>query len=183
MRRAAALSKSAMGIKRLASPATSIRQESKALTILFKNSKTPLLRDEGGFTGRVVPKTPAVPESVPAPYVMKPFEAKLNYNGKPWSTVHLEVGHNEIGDAEEADYYIAPDIVEMFRRVELPDLEPVALMPLCHQIPQKLHGLTEPESKRRGNRPRTRQANMRKTFLLSAQTSLASRYSQEQQLG
>lgn len=101
-----------------------------------------------GFTGRVVPKTPAAPQGVPAPYVMKPFEVKLSYNGKPWSTVRLEVGHNEIGDAEEADYYIAPDIVAMFRRVGLPDPKPVALMPLCHQISQKLHGLTEPGSKR-----------------------------------
>lgn len=101
-----------------------------------------------GFTGRVVPKMPATPEGVPAPYVMKPFEIKLSYNGKPWSTVRLEVGHNEIGDAEEADYYIAPDIVEMFRHVGLPDPEPIAFMPLRHQISQKLHGLTEPKSKR-----------------------------------
>ncbi len=36
----------------------------------------------------------------------------------------------------------------MFRRIGLPDPEPVALMPLSHQIAQKLHGLTEPESKR-----------------------------------
>ena len=100
-----------------------------------------------GFTGRVVPKKPAVPAGVPAPYVMKPFEVKLSYNGKPWSTVRLEVGHNEIGDAEEADYRIAPDIVAMFRRIGLPDPEPVALMPLSHQIAQKLHGLTEPKSK------------------------------------
>lgn len=100
------------------------------------------------FTGRLVRKQPATPKDVPTAYVMQPFEVKLDYNGKPWNTVRLEVGHNEIGDAEIADYYIAPDIVKMFRKVGLPDPAPIALMPLCHQISQKIHGLTEPRSKR-----------------------------------
>ena len=28
---------------------------------------------------------------------------RLSYLGKPWCTVPLEVGHNEIGDAHDAD--------------------------------------------------------------------------------
>ncbi|MDR2672429.1 MAG: nucleotidyl transferase AbiEii/AbiGii toxin family protein [Coriobacteriales bacterium] len=101
-----------------------------------------------GFTGRLVTKSPASPDGVPAPYVMQPFEIKLNYNGKPWSTVRLEVGHNEIGDAEEADLFISPEIVDMFTRIGLPEPAPIALMRIHHQIAQKIHGLTEPESKR-----------------------------------
>ncbi|MEG2628421.1 MAG: nucleotidyl transferase AbiEii/AbiGii toxin family protein, partial [Raoultibacter sp.] len=49
------------------------------------------------FTGRLVRKQPATPKDVPTAYVMQPFEVKLDYNGKPWNTVRLEVGHNEIG--------------------------------------------------------------------------------------
>jgi hypothetical protein len=101
-----------------------------------------------GFTGRLVTKTPASPDGVPTPYVMQPFEIKLNYNGKPWSTVRLEIGHNEIGDAEEADLFISPEIVDMFTRIGLPGPAPVALMRIHHQIAQKIHGLTEPESQR-----------------------------------
>lgn len=56
-----------------------------------------------GFTGRVVPREPANPKDVPSEYVMRPFDVKLSYNGRPWCTVPLEVGHNEIGDADEAD--------------------------------------------------------------------------------
>lgn len=101
-----------------------------------------------GFTGRLITKSPASPEGVPASYVMQPFEVKLNYNGKPWSTVRLEIGHNEIGDAEEADSFISEEIVDMFRRIGLPDPAPVGLMRVHHQIAQKIHGLTEPGSKR-----------------------------------
>ena len=101
-----------------------------------------------GFTGRIVTKPPASPEGVPAAYVMQPFEVKLSYNGKPWSTVRLEVGQNEIGDADEADYFISSEIVDMFAKIGLPKPAPVALMRIHHQIAQKIHGLTEPESKR-----------------------------------
>lgn len=45
---------------------------------------------------------------------MRPFAVKLSYNGKPWLTVELEVGHDEIGDADEPDWGISPDIVDFF---------------------------------------------------------------------
>lgn len=52
-----------------------------------------------GFSGRVVEKDPASPDGIPEQYVMQPYDVKLDYLGKPWCTVPLEVGHNEIGDA------------------------------------------------------------------------------------
>ena len=39
---------------------------------------------------------------------MQPFSVKLLFNGKPWVTVDLEVGHNEIGDADEPDF-VSPE--------------------------------------------------------------------------
>lgn len=101
-----------------------------------------------GFTGRVVPRRPANPKDVPPQYVMQPYEVKLSYNGKPWMTVELEIGHNEIGDADEPDWGIAPDIVDLFARLGFPEPEPVPLMPLHHQVAQKVHALSEPGSKR-----------------------------------
>lgn len=96
-----------------------------------------------GFTGNVVRRNPAKPEGIPAAYVMQPFEVKLSYNVKPWMTVPLEIGHNEIGDADEPEYGISEDIVELFTAVGLPEPAPIPLMPLHHQIAQKLHGLSE----------------------------------------
>ena len=60
-----------------------------------------LLPGWNGFTGKLGPGKPAKPKGVPTRYVMQPFEVKLSYNGKSWITVPLEVGHNEIGDAED----------------------------------------------------------------------------------
>lgn len=107
-----------------------------------------LARGWNGFTGRLVAGRPAHPKDVPDAYVMQPFEVRLSYNGQPWVTVPLEVGHDEIGDADGADLVIAPDIVDLFAAVGLPEPGPVALMPLAHQVAHKLHALTSPGSSR-----------------------------------
>ena len=77
-----------------------------------------------------------------------PFDVKLEYNRKPWVTVRLEMGTNEVGDTLEADYALAPDIAEMFAALGLPQPKPVPLMKLNHQVAQKLHGLTDPSQSR-----------------------------------
>jgi len=101
-----------------------------------------------GFTGRIVRKEPAKPANVPSEYIMQPFEIKLEYNGKSWVTVPLEIGHDEIGDTKEPDYYISPDIIRMFESLGFEKPNPVALMPIHHQIAQKLHALTGDGSER-----------------------------------
>ena len=101
-----------------------------------------------GFTGHVVRRDPATPKDVPAAYVMHPFDVKLEYNRKPWVTVRLEMGANEIGDTLEADYALSPDITEMFQALGLPEPRPIPLMKLHHQVAQKLHGLTDPSQNR-----------------------------------
>jgi hypothetical protein len=101
-----------------------------------------------GFTGKAVRREPAKPEGVPGEYVMQPFEIKLSYNQKSWMTVPLEIGHNEIGDANEPEFGIADDIVELFTALGFPAPGPIALMPLHHQLAQKLHGVSEKGSDR-----------------------------------
>jgi hypothetical protein len=101
-----------------------------------------------GFTGHVVTRSPAKPKDVPAGYVMQPFEIKLAYLGRSWLTVALEVGHNEIGDADKPDWEISPDIVEIFEKLGFPRPRPVAVMAQHHQVAQKIHGASEPGSSR-----------------------------------
>ena len=101
-----------------------------------------------GFTGHVVRREPATPKDVPPAYVMHPFDVKLEYNRKPWITVRLEMGANEIGDTLEADHFLSPDICDLFRELGLPEPQPVPLMKLHHQIAQKLHGVTDPSQNR-----------------------------------
>ena len=101
-----------------------------------------------GFTGKLVPKSPAHPDGVPAHYVMQPFEAKIAYNGKSWMTVPIEIGHNEIGDADDPEMVSSPEMAALFTALGFPEPGPVPLMRLEHQIAQKLHAVSEPGSQR-----------------------------------
>lgn len=106
--------------------------------------------DEGwcDFTGRVVVGKQAKPKDVPAQYVMQPLNIKLAYLQKPWCSVLLEVGHNEIGDADSADYVVPKEANEYLEKLGFEALPAVALMPLEYQVAQKLHGLSEAGSNR-----------------------------------
>lgn len=101
-----------------------------------------------GFTGRVVEGRQAHPRDVPAGYVMQPFDVKLSYLGRPWCTVALEVGHDEIGDADEPEMVEPAEANALLSRLGFPPLAPVPVMPLAYQIAQKLHGATGPGSRR-----------------------------------
>lgn len=125
-------------------------------------------------------------EGVPASYVMQPFEAKLSYNGKSWITVPLEVGHNEIGDAEDPDMRVPKEASDIFVSLGFPPLDPMPFMKLTYQVAQKLHGLTEKGSERahglggpsgdhgrRATRPRRHQADLCEALLLQGDAAAA----------
>lgn len=107
------------------------------------------LRDGwAGFTGRLIERTAPKPVGVPPAYIMQPFDVKLDYLGKPWCTVRFELGHNEIGDADEPEAALADDLADLFESVGLPRPEPVSVMRSDHQIAQKLHAATGADSER-----------------------------------
>lgn len=101
-----------------------------------------------GFEGRLVPAKPAHPRGVPEGYVMRPYGVKLSYLGGAWCTVTLELGHDEIGDADDPDFIEPADANHTLAALGFPVLPPVPTMALHHQIAQKLHGASEPGSKR-----------------------------------
>lgn len=101
-----------------------------------------------GFTGRLIEKAAPRPTDVPTAYVMKPFNVKLDYRGRPWCTVKFELGHNEIGDADEPEYHLADGLVQLFAEVGLEAPKPVRVMRADHQIAQKLHAVSEPGTER-----------------------------------
>ena len=47
-----------------------------------------------GFTGKLVAVEPPKPKDVPSAYVMMPYDIKLNYCGRPWQSIRIEIGHN-----------------------------------------------------------------------------------------
>ncbi|MFZ1412443.1 MAG: nucleotidyl transferase AbiEii/AbiGii toxin family protein [Micropruina sp.] len=101
-----------------------------------------------GFTGRLIEKAAPRPTGVPTAYVMQPFDVKLDYRSRPWCTVKFELGHNEIGDADEPEYRLAGDLARLFSEVGLAAPNPVRVMRADHQVAQKLHALSEPGSER-----------------------------------
>lgn len=101
-----------------------------------------------GFTGRLIEKAAPRPTGVPTAYVMQPFDVKLDYRGRPWCTVKFELGHNEIGDADEPEYQLADGLAQLFTEVGLEAPKPVPVMRVDHQVAQKLHAVSEPGSER-----------------------------------
>ncbi len=97
-----------------------------------------------GFTGEVRILKQGAPKGVPFEYVMQPFDVKFAYRNHPWCTVRLEVGHNELGDADEVELRKLPDSIQSaFIALGFPEPNPVPLMALPFQIAQKLHGLSQ----------------------------------------
>jgi hypothetical protein len=73
---------------------------------------------------------------------MVPYDIKLSYNDRPWQTVRIEIGHNEIGDADEAELEYPSDIADVLEQLGFPRPLPVPVMKLPYQIAQKLHEVT-----------------------------------------
>ncbi|MBC7632980.1 nucleotidyl transferase AbiEii/AbiGii toxin family protein [Aeromicrobium sp.] len=73
---------------------------------------------------------------------------KLDYLGRSWRTVKFELGHNEIDDGVEPELRIASDLVELFTELGLPAPGPVPVMRSDHQVAQKVHAVSEPDSER-----------------------------------
>ena len=107
-----------------------------------------LAKGWNGFVGKLVMVAPPKPRNVPPAYVMMPFDIKLNYCGRPWQTIRIEIGHNEIGDADEYEKILPNDLVSVFEALSFPPPAPIRVMKLSYQIAQKLHAVSEVGSER-----------------------------------
>lgn len=101
-----------------------------------------------GFTGRLIEKAAPRPADVPTAYVMQPFDVRLDYRGRSWCTVAFELGGNELGDADEPDHQLAPDLARLFTEVGIEAPKPVPVMRADHQVAQKLHAASDADSER-----------------------------------
>lgn len=101
-----------------------------------------------GFTGRLIEKVAPRPTGLPTAYIMQPFDVKLDYRGRSWCTVKFELGHNEIGAADDPEYQLADSLAQLFAEVGLAAPRPVPVMRPDHQIAQKLHAISDPGSER-----------------------------------
>ena len=108
-----------------------------------------------GFTGELrASRNVSNPLGVPAEYVMRAFDVKLRYAGpgrafaQDFLTVTLEAGHDELDDTLETIELLDPDVSKLFTLLGLPDPAPVPVIADHHQIAQKLHAMSAPNSPR-----------------------------------
>ena len=103
-----------------------------------------------GWEGFAAIFTPPAEFEVPGqPTNLHRFIAKLNYQGKPFASVPIEVSPVEAGDADHYDNVAS----EALTLVGLPPADTVPCITLPWQIAQKLHAVTDvPEAPRRNDR-------------------------------
>lgn len=113
-----------------------------------------LTKGWGGFTGDVKEsRSKARPDGVPEGYIMVAYDVKLKYKGalrmaKPFLTVRLEIGADELGDTVNPPRILDSDVVALFTAIGLPTPVPVPVIGDDHQIAQKLHAVSVPGSER-----------------------------------
>jgi len=87
----------------------------------LRQFKANLAKGWEGFSGEILMKPPVAPAAIPFDYVMQPCDVKVQYMGRSWCTIRLEIGHNEIGDADEEELTPVPeDLAELFRSLCFP---------------------------------------------------------------
>lgn len=102
-----------------------------------------------GFTGTLTEsRSKPNPIDVPADYIMAPYNVKMQYLGSSWTTVVLEVGHDELGDTFDAHRTMSQEVKELFGSVGLPAPTPIPVVATHHQIAQKLHACTAKNNSR-----------------------------------
>lgn len=103
-----------------------------------------------GFTGEVTMGERRAPESVPAAYVMQPFRVRLKFARKTFKAIDLEIGYDELESTtnEPPELVMSSEVLEIFEALGLPEPAAVRVQPLHHQIAQKIHACTAPQSQR-----------------------------------
>lgn len=133
-------------------------RDSKDLDVAWRSAqedfagalRTSLTSGWGPFSGRLLAKSQRPQGETPTKYVMQPYAVKLDAYGRPFATVVLEVGYDELGALEDgtSELMLPNEISGLFTSLGLPAPEPVHVLAAHHQIAQKIHACTEPGSER-----------------------------------
>lgn len=112
--------------------------------------KNPEAAPRLAFDGKVRPGRQAAPDGLPPSYVMEPYNVTLQFIGRPWARIPLEVAHDEIGGSEFINDTpeIAQQILAVGAVLGLGKLTPVPLISIEQQMAQKIHALTHPQAER-----------------------------------
>lgn len=108
------------------------------IDVFVAQARDPLAEGWCGFTGRMTRESEIeVPGMVVRP---RRFEVKLEYRGKPFVTVPVELSPAEGGTGDEHDQFV----VNEYDSIGLTPRGPVHCLSLRYQIAQKIHACTDP---------------------------------------
>lgn len=98
-----------------------------------------------GFTGLLADQGPI---ATPGPIVYQPhrFRLKLEFQGGPFTSFTVEVSPEEVGSLELVETVPSTEAAAWFAELGLPHPRPVPVLPLPHQVAQKLHACTSPDT-------------------------------------
>jgi hypothetical protein len=113
---------------------------------VFREQLAEALREGwDAFTGTLMDEG-EIPTPAPDGYRPHRFRTKLQFQGRDFGTVLLEVAPEEAGAGEEVDPVSVTDAEVWFAQLGLQVPGPVPALPLEHQIAQKLHACTLPDT-------------------------------------
>lgn len=98
-----------------------------------------------GFTGRLA-KERVINAPVPDGYLPHRLQVKLDFKGKPFGSVLLEVAVEEAGGLQHVDEVTSVDATAIFAAVGLPVPASLPALSLPVQMAQKLHACTTPDT-------------------------------------
>lgn len=104
--------------------------------------------DRVAFTGTIIEKPQHDPGVRRPEYLMRPVRVTLNFLGKPWGAIDLELAHPEINTVISAPKTLSEELVQTFESFGFGSLAPVSFLSDEAQIAQKIHALTHPASDR-----------------------------------
>jgi hypothetical protein len=98
-----------------------------------------------GFTGRLGDRG-GIQTPVPPDYRPHRLDVKLDFEGRSFGTVQLEVASEEAGGLRTTDTIESADGGPIFEAIGLPNPGPVSVLTLPVQVAQKLHACTAPDT-------------------------------------
>ncbi|MBA2317657.1 MAG: nucleotidyl transferase AbiEii/AbiGii toxin family protein [Euzebyales bacterium] len=98
-----------------------------------------------GFTGVVADRGPV---DTPAPAAYRPhrLRVRLMYRGGDFASFTIEVSPEEIGALGEPEAITSQEAVGWCEALGLPTQASIPALPLAHQVAQKLHACTAPDT-------------------------------------
>lgn len=128
---------------RVSSDLDTVRRVSLAA---FRDRLAASLRDGwGGFTGVVADRGP-IPTPAPAAYKPHRLRVRLSYRGGNFTSLVVEVSPDEVDALLDDDAVASDEAADWCQALGLPTPQAIPTLPLAHQIAQKLHACTAPDT-------------------------------------